>query len=172
MRRSFLLSIVVPTCLHAQVISLQFNDGATINYLVPELRSTDMSADQLHAFLWDGTTYSWDLSTIKNMRFADTPTGDEATVVALEPLRAHPVPSNGVVQIGFNMRTAGPVTVDILDGIGGSVHTAQYAILGAGPQTVSWSGKDLSGNTVAAGVYLCRVKMGALQVSRKIVMEY
>ena len=172
MRVPIIVALLMPTCLHAQVISLQFNDGATINFVVPDLRSADMGTDQFHAFLWDGTTYAWDLAAIKNMRFADIPTGLEVTPVVLAPLRIYPVPSTGVVQIGFNLQVAGSAIVEIRDQRGGLVHTARYADLSSGAHTVTWGGKGPNDQEVAAGIYFCRISMGPLQVSQKIVMEH
>jgi hypothetical protein len=69
-----------------------------------------------------------------------------------------PNPANASATIHFAIPVGSKVTVEIFDIQGRRVSTLVNQDVPAGYHTVVWSGKDSQGQTVATGVYFCRVQ--------------
>jgi flagellar hook assembly protein FlgD len=60
------------------------------------------------------------------------------------------------------------VSIEIRDLSGRHVRRIFTGILRPGVHSFHWDGTDESGNPMSSGVYICRLKAGPVQVSRKI----
>jgi flagellar hook assembly protein FlgD len=81
-----------------------------------------------------------------------------------------PNPFNPETMIRFDLNTAEPVRITILDVHGRVVAQLLDETLPAGPHQVSWSGEDGTGRAVASGVYFYRLETPSTEVSRKMVL--
>jgi len=72
-----------------------------------------------------------------------------------------PNPFNPVTTIRFELREAGPVTLEVFDVAGRLVRTlVDGRRLPAGPGRALWRGEDDRGRAVASGTYFCRLEAG------------
>ena len=85
-------------------------------------------------------------------------------------LQAFPTPTRSSVEIRFRLEGAGPVTVEIFDVAGRHVRTVMQGISQPGGHTPSWDGRDESGNAVAPGIYVLRLRAGKAVTSQKLVI--
>lgn len=81
-----------------------------------------------------------------------------------------PNPFNLETQISFELLQAGKVTLDIYNILGRRVRRLVDGLRPAGPNTVSWDGRNESGEAVATGVYFYRLQMGDRTQTRKMVL--
>lgn len=72
--------------------------------------------------------------------------------------------------IGFDLPDARAVDVRIFDMTGALMRVLATGAWPAGRHTLRWDTADSRGRRVAAGVYLVRVRMGALQRSQKLLV--
>ncbi len=63
-----------------------------------------------------------------------------------------------------------PVTLEVYDLSGQHVRGLVGGSIPAGAHTVRWDGRDTDGIPVASGVYLYRLRAGALVESRKLML--
>jgi hypothetical protein len=88
-------------------------------------------------------------------------------VSSLEPVR--PNPFSGATRIGFALRQAGTVRVEIYNLLGQRVTRLVDGPMSAGRHELTWNGRDGSGRSVAAGVYYVAVTGADLHATRKLV---
>jgi hypothetical protein len=73
-------------------------------------------------------------------------------------INAYPNPFNSAVTIRFATVRPQPITVEIYDLLGRKVNTLSDGFFAEGEHAVTWNGTNQRGDSVAAGVYLCRIK--------------
>jgi hypothetical protein len=95
---------------------------------------------------------------------------DGVMPVPVTNLRNYPNPFNPTTSIAFDLKTAAAVTLAIYNTKGQLVRYLHKGDLEAGTNSFVWDGTDLSGRTVASGIYLYRLDLGAQSYSRKMLL--
>ncbi len=155
----------------AQYVTYRFTDGSVVSHAVTDVRSTDFAGTAMRVFLWDGTTYTWDLSSMANYQFSDISTVVPAQSTGLTPLLVHPNPTNGEVRIGITPSGTDDVQVLVLDLRGGEVRRVHQGPLPAGEHQLVWDGRDANGQPVADGNYVVRVVQGPRAATRQVIVQ-
>ena len=81
-----------------------------------------------------------------------------------------PNPFNPSTIIPYRVSAATRVHLAIFDAHGTLVRALVDGVRGAGAWSVTWSGEDEHGRHVASGVYFCRMRAGAFDETRKMVL--
>lgn len=81
-----------------------------------------------------------------------------------------PNPFRDSTEIRFELPRAGRVTLDIFDASGGRVTRLLDAERAAGPQTVSWEGRNGRGAPAPAGIYLIVLSVEGAGLTRKMTL--
>jgi hypothetical protein len=84
--------------------------------------------------------------------------------------QSYPNPFNPMATIRYALPTDGKVTIEIFDIVGRKVVTLLDATEQAGYRSVVWYGKDTAGNSVASGVYFCRVQFADKSAIKKMIL--
>jgi len=71
-----------------------------------------------------------------------------------------PNPFNPTTEIRFSMQRSDNVTLTVFNMLGQMVTKAVYSNLQVGQYTYMWNGTDMSGNSVASGVYFYELQVG------------
>ena len=82
----------------------------------------------------------------------------------------YPNPFNPETVIGFALSAGSEVSLCVYNALGQRVKTLVEEDLPVGEHTVTWDGTDDSGNRVASGVYLYRLKADGFVESRKMML--
>jgi len=82
----------------------------------------------------------------------------------------YPNPFNNETVIKFNLRRPTSVTLTIYNILGQKVRTLVEGRLNAGPQTVSWDGKDEKGNDLSSGIYFYQLRAGEMSETKRLVL--
>ncbi len=93
--------------------------------------------------------------------------GDPVLPASLN-LKAYPNPFNGRVTLLFNLPQSGEVQLRIYD-INGRMVKDVSGFYATGSQSVSWDGRDATGNAVSSGLYIVKLQYGAQELSRKLL---
>ena len=89
---------------------------------------------------------------------AERKSGAGGQQAAFSEPTAYPNPFNSNVNIALAIAKAGPVKVEIFDLLGRQVTTLRNSFEQPGRINMNWNGQNNSGEQVAAGLYLCRIK--------------
>lgn len=84
---------------------------------------------------------------------------DSFMPTAFEFKQNYPNPFNPVTQIQYQLAQAGEVRLEIFNLLGRKVMTLVNENQSAGVYSLSWNGKDLAGNEVASGIFICRLSV-------------
>lgn len=90
--------------------------------------------------------------------------------VALQLRGAAPNPFNPRTEIAFAVPATGPVRLWIGDLRGRRVRTLVDGVRPAGEDAVTWLGRDDTGRSAAAGVYLAVIEHGGQRVARRVTL--
>ena len=116
--------------------------------------------------------------TYEPIDFWDEPSTDvDSDRMAIVPNRFslrqnYPNPFNPSTNITFTLPRNSRVTIDVYNVHGSKITTLVEGIKTAGMHTAQWNGKDASGNSVPAGVYVCKMKAtGFEQTIRMLLLK-
>ena len=82
-----------------------------------------------------------------------------------------PNPFQARTRIAFDLPRDAPVSLEVFDVTGRLVRTLANESMAAGAYEVSWNGADNSGQQVAAGVYLYRLRAGSFEATRRMATK-
>jgi hypothetical protein len=82
----------------------------------------------------------------------------------------YPNPFNPTTVIEFSVPERADVKLEIYNILGRKVKTLVERVMPAGDYTVQWDGTNLSGQSVATGIYLYRLTAGDHSASRKMLL--
>jgi hypothetical protein len=82
----------------------------------------------------------------------------------------YPNPFNPETQISYQIANGGYISLNIYDLLGREIKTLVSEDQPPGYYTVSWDGKDESGNIVPSGVYLYTLNTGNIVESKKMIL--
>ena len=82
----------------------------------------------------------------------------------------YPNPFNPETQISYQLATGGYISLNIYDLLGREIKTLVSEDQPSGNYTVSWNGKDESGNIVPSGIYLYTLNAGNIVESKKMIL--
>ncbi len=85
-------------------------------------------------------------------------------------LSNYPNPFNPETTISYTVPTAGSVSLEIYNSRGQLVRSLLQEEQTAGEHSLIWNGRDDSGNSVASGLYLCRITCNGKQETRKLLL--
>jgi len=98
----------------------------------------------------------------------DNSSGTIPTTMMLE--QNYPNPFNPGTQISYQLATGGYISLNIYDLLGREIKTLVSEDQPSGNYTVSWDGKDESGNIIPSGIYLYTLSAGNIVESKKMIL--
>jgi flagellar hook assembly protein FlgD len=111
-----------------------------------------------------GNVTEWASNTVTvldNLSLTNMP-----TEVSLSP--AYPNPFNPSTKIPFTIKTSGIVLIKVFDLQGREIITLFDGIKQAGSHSISWKGKDQSGNLMPSGTYIYQINSNGFSKSKKM----
>jgi hypothetical protein len=132
---------------------------------------------RVHINLWRLNTPAANQEVVLD-EFAFVPMGSVVGIPEVQPQGrgapslsvARPNPFNPSTTIGYTLPRGGDTELVVYDIEGRRVRTLVRGFVPAGDHGVVWDGRDDSGNGVASGVYLYRLRVGGLVETRKMVL--
>ncbi|MFH2054727.1 MAG: T9SS type A sorting domain-containing protein [bacterium] len=82
----------------------------------------------------------------------------------------YPNPFNPTTVIEFSMPRSGNALLEVYDIMGRRVITLADEYLNAGLKQVVWDGRDRNGHEVASGMYLYRLQVGDVSLTKKMIL--
>jgi len=129
----------------------------------------------LQSLVGDG--YSWKSYRSNNYRngFYDTDLADLELINESIPEdysldNNYPNPFNPLTKIVYNLPKKSNVKINIYDIKGRRVIQLVDMNQSAGKKSIAWNGKNIFGEKVACGVYICEMRIGDFSQSRKMVL--
>jgi len=99
---------------------------------------------------------------------ADVPVALDPAAIVLDP--PWPNPASDTVKMRLRVAESAPVALDIFDARGRRVRAWTAETVDAGEREYQWDGRDAAGRQAPAGLYFIRVRSGAQQTVRPLVL--
>jgi hypothetical protein len=143
-------------------------------YLDSELVGNTAALEYLLTGLVSGLSYQVDLTAYYNDGAESVPvsidityTSGEDACQAIIPLAINPNPFRDSATISFTVRSGQQARVEIYNIKGQKIRSWEH--LASGQHSLDWDGRDADGNSVASGLYFCRIiDTGRVEVRRII----
>jgi hypothetical protein len=100
----------------------------------------------------------------------DDPSTDDLLPETMQVSQNYPNPFNPATRIEFSLPERSDVRVEVFNTLGQRVRVLLDESRPAGDHTVYWDGRDVSGASVASGVYFYRVTAGDYVSSKKMML--
>jgi hypothetical protein len=94
----------------------------------------------------------------------------QEVVSAFQLYQNYPNPFNPSTKIQFVVATKDNIKLVIYDLLGRQIRTLVDGMVAAGPQSVSWDGRDTQGKTVSSGVYFYSVEHRGQRITKQMVL--
>jgi len=163
--------IILAGSIHAQNLFFKFTDGTSATYTTDEIRKFTFNGNEMVLLKRDGTTVSWNASTIGNYRFDATTSITDTARINNAEVKIYPNPFKGAVRIRYELPVADKVAVEILDMQGRTIRSWPQIQKTAGAHELLWQTSDNGGKSIPAGTYICRFTTTKGTVSKMMVME-
>ena len=139
-----------------------------------------MEGDEIELRVWKHTTGEelYVSSDLEGAYYGETPlTSGGITVYDMSAVpedyilsQNYPNPFNPSTQIEYSVPESGYITVAIYDVAGRLIQTLVEGVVESGYHSIVWDGRDSSGHTVSAGLYIYSLKGDHIALTRKMVM--
>ncbi len=158
-------ALLMATSSQAQSIYFSFKDGTQAAYSLADVHNITFTGDVMKLQKTDGTTLSWNVSTIGNYRYEAGTVGIKEMANTAE-LLIYPNPALGNVNISYQLPVAQQVSIAIFDLQGKSVKTWATEQQIAGNHLLQWQAEGL-----AKGSYLLRFTTAKGSFSKTIILQ-
>jgi hypothetical protein len=149
----------------AQSIYFSFKDDTQAAYNINEVRNITYTGDVMNLLKTDGTTISWNVSTIGNYRYEQGTVGISEIKNTAE-LLIYPNPAEGKVNISYQLPVAEQVSIGIFDLQGKAVQSWSSEAKPAGKHELVWQAENLP-----KGSYTLRFSTAKGSFSKTIILQ-
>lgn len=94
----------------------------------------------------------------------------EMPIPIVPEISSKPNPFNPKTEISFSLPAGSDVQLTVYDLKGYKVIGLVSEFLPAGEHSVEWDGKDSNGRSMSSGVYLCQLKAGLINMTRRLTL--
>ncbi|MBU2651187.1 MAG: T9SS type A sorting domain-containing protein, partial [Bacteroidetes bacterium] len=95
----------------------------------------------------------------------------ETTNSGNSTLKSFPNPFMDQTQIRFNLSVTEHIMLTVFDRSGRQVATLADEVFTDGEHSISWDGRDSSGNLLPSGIYLCSLKSGNNNQTIQVILN-
>jgi hypothetical protein len=152
----------------AQTVNFNYSDGTNASYSLVDVRKITFDADLMNLHLMDGSTYSWNVSTIGYYEYDETVVNVEYLISYVNSMQAivFPNPSNNMLKVQFNLPNEDAISIALFDMQGKIILEKKTGKLSNGQyeETI-----DIS--QVTAGAYVCRIVGQKNSISKRVIKQ-
>ena len=153
---------------YAQNIHFNYTNGSSANYNLDDVRKITFDADVMNLYLWDGSIYSWNVSTIENYNYEESPSNIQELLNKANAwdFSVSPNPTNTFLNIHFNLPKADEVLIGLYDMNGKLIMEKNLGSKVAGEYQ-----EQLDLTTIPQGTYICRTSGVQNIITKKVIKQ-
>lgn len=165
--------LLVHLAMNAQNMYITFKNTSIQSYPFSQIRNITFTNDTMNLNLVNGTTTSWNVSSIQNYRFDKNVSGVEPLEkkAVIQKVEIYPNPSTGSVTIGYELLQSETVNIEISDVYGRLIKQLVNQEQKAGKQSATWDATDNSNKSIAKGIYLCRLFGDSFSTVKSVIIK-
>lgn len=162
------LFVFLGTMNYAQSIHFNYTNGTNVTYNLEDVRKITFDADVMNLYLWDGSVYSWNVSTIGDYQY------DESTQSIHEILNSanfwnvnvYPNPTSSKLTVSFNLPQADEVSINLYDIQGNLILSKDTGHIGIGKHQ-----ELLDLTDIPPGTYTCSISGQKNMIAKQLIKQ-
>jgi hypothetical protein len=152
----------------AQSIHFNYTDGTNSSYNIEDVRKITFDADVMNLHLLDGSTYSWNVSTIGDYQYQESSLNVQEWLNQANAweVSVHPNPTSTILNIKFNLPKADEVSV--------ALHDIQGKLIlekNLGNKTPGKHQEILDLTGIPQGTYVCCISGQQNTITKQIIKQ-
>lgn len=151
--------------LNAQSIYIYFNDGTSLTFPLNEVNKIDFSEIDMQLYKTDGSTFSWQTSSIKKYTYQDISISIEQAKVQDINVLIYPNPATSQINIQYYLSKPTKVDISLFSIKGKLITNILSEEQGKGEQTIEWKN-----NILESGTYFIKIKEGENIKTKKLII--
>ncbi len=154
--------------LFAQSIHFNYTDGTNSLYNLEDVRKITFESDLMNLHLFDGSIYSWNVSTIGYYEYSENPLNIEVLIEKANTFDVviFPNPTNSNLQVKYNLPTDDEIRIELYDFQGKLIFNKSL-----GKQIKGQQETILNLSQIPSGTYICNIIGKINSISKRIVKQ-
>ena len=154
--------------LSAQTIHFNYTDGNNSSYNLEDVRKITFDSDLMNLHLFDGSIYSWNVSTIEYYEYDETPLNIEVLINKANSFDVviFPNPTNSDLQVKYNLTKDDLIRIELFDLQGKLIFSKNL-----GKQIQGQQETILNLSQIPSGNYVCNIIGERTTISKRIVKQ-
>jgi len=163
-----LAAMLMGTMSFAQSIHFNYTDGTNASYNLEDVRKITFEADVMNLHLWDGSLYSWNVSTIGHYEYDENSLNIQELVNNANAwkIQVYPNPTSTDLHVQFNLPKEDEISIALYDMQGKLILEKNMGnkISGEHQETL-----DLHG--LPQGTYVCRITGKQNSITKQVIKQ-
>jgi hypothetical protein len=149
-------------------VNFNFTNGTSTSYNLEDVRKITFDADVMHLHLFDGSVYSWNVSTIGHFDYNDSSVNIEEvlSLVNFWEVTVFPNPTNNLLNVQYNLPKEDLITISLYNLQGKLVVEQQF-----GKQAKGENQETIDITTLPAGTYICKIAGQNNIITKKVMKQ-
>ena len=161
----------LPAYSYSQSMFVKRTNGTIVEYQLSTINKMTYLDNKLVIKQTNNVVESYDLSQINQINFKGFVSGLNEEIIENNNLVVFPNPTNGPVDIEYQVKGISPVKLEILD-INGKISTIIIdGMMNPGNYKFKWDLSDLNGKQVISGTYIVRFSQDSKSITKMIVIQ-
>ncbi len=163
---SFILIVCSQTKATTQSLNVNHNENNTDTFNLEAIRKINVTDGLMNLVLWNGTTYSWNLTSITKLSYNDVVLGNVGLKekIDLVDFSVYPNPTSSCISLLFSNYKSEEITIQLIDLKGTIISVRHLGTIIPGNHVETISLLD-----VTAGTYVIRAISPSITVSKVII---
>jgi len=152
----------------AQSIYFNYSDGSNASYNLVDIRKITFVADEMNMLLFDGSVYSWNVSSIGHYQYDENTIGIDEFLNSANSwqVSVFPNPATNLLNVRYNLPTEDNILISVFD-----LQGKLLLEIIAGNRAKGEHEETLDLSTLPAGHYVCRISGQTNTISKNITKQ-
>ncbi len=154
--------------LFAQSIHFNYIDGNNSTYNLVDVRKITFMADEMNLQLFDGSVYSWNVSSIGHYQYDENSIGivDLLSKANEWMVNVYPNPATNLLNVKYNLPNEDKILISLFD-----IKGKLLLEINAGNQAKGEHEETLDLSTLPDGQYVCHISGQRNTISKNIIKQ-
>ena len=162
----FVFTILCSNNIFAQSFHFNYTDGTNASYSLLDVRKINFDADVMNLYLWDGSVFNWNVSTIEHYEFDEPIVNMEELLISANSfdLKLFPNPTGSYLNISFHLPQSDQIFIRFFDLQGNVLIEKKLGVL---PSKYCIESLDLT--HIPAGAYICCISGLNFAINKQVI---
>ena len=159
-------TILCSNNIFAQSFHFNYTDGTNASYSLLDVRKINFDADVMKLYLWDGSVFNWNVSTIEHYEFDEPMVNMEELLISANSFnfKLFPNPTGSYLNVSFYLPQSDQIFIRLFDLQGNVMIEKELGVL---PSKYWIELLDLT--NVPAGSYICGISGLNFFINKQVI---